>query len=74
MPQEIIPSSPHKDFESIKKIDENGIEYWTARDLMSVLGYSTWRRSEDVINRAKQACINSREFPQDHFADIGKMT
>ncbi len=65
---------PHKDFESIKKIDEGGFEYWTARELMTVLGYETWRRFEDAIGRAKQACLNSRQFPQDHFADIGNMT
>ena len=73
MSQEISLTGPHKDFESIKKVDENGVEYWTARELMSVLGYETWRRFEDVIKRAQQACINSRQFPQDHFADVGKM-
>lgn len=62
-----------KNFESIKKLDENGVEYWTARELMGVLGYETWRRFEDVIKKAKQACINSRQFPQDHFASAGKM-
>ena len=61
-------------FESIKKIDENGVEYWTARELMYVLEYATWRRFEDVIKKAKQACIKSRQFPQDHFAGTGKMT
>ncbi len=70
----IIVNSPHKDFESIKKIDEDGIEYWTARELMQVLGYETWRRFEDVIGRAKQACINSKQFPEDHFVSIGNMT
>jgi DNA-damage-inducible protein D len=74
MSEEIIINSLHKNFESIKKIDENGIEYWTARELMLILGYSTWRRFEDVIKRAQQACVNSRQFPQDHFADIGNMT
>ncbi len=74
MTNEIILNSPNKDFESIKKIDENGMEYWTARELMSVLGYSTWRRFEDVIVKAKQSCVNSRQFPQDHFVDTGKMT
>ncbi|MDP3962857.1 MAG: DNA damage-inducible protein D [bacterium] len=73
MKAEIIINSPHKDFESIKKIDENGVEYWTARELMPILGYSTWRRFEDVINRAQQSCMNSRQFPQDHFVGIGKM-
>lgn len=73
MSQDISITGPHKDFESIKKIDENGVEYWTARELMSVLGYETWRRFEDVIKRAEQACVNSRQFPQDHFASVGNM-
>ncbi len=66
-------NGPSRDFESIKKLDENGVEYWTARELMSVLGYSKWENFEFVIKKAKQACINSRQFPQDHFPDIGKM-
>lgn len=69
-----VVMGPSKDFESIKKIDENGVEYWTARELMAVLGYETWRRFEDVIKRAKQACVNSRQFSQDHFVNTGKMT
>lgn len=70
----IIINSPHKDFESIKKIDESGVEYWTARELMLVLGYETWRRFEDVVKRAKEACINSKQFSMDHFVDTDKMT
>jgi DNA-damage-inducible protein D len=65
---------PSKGFESIKKIDENGVEYWTARELMAVLDYSYWQNFEFVIKKAKQACVNSRQFPQDHFSDITKMT
>lgn len=70
----IIINSPHKDFESIKKVDEDGVEYWTARELMLILGYSKWQNFEIVIKKSKQACINSRQFPQDHFTDISKMT
>jgi DNA-damage-inducible protein D len=64
---------PSKDFESIKKLDENGVEYWTARELMTVLNYSLWQNFEAVINKAKQSCVNSRQLPQDHFIDINKM-
>ena len=67
-------SGPSKDFESIKKVDENGVEYWTARELMIVLGYTLWQNFESVINKAKQSCVNSRQFPQDHFIDINKLT
>jgi len=70
---EVKMIGPSKDFESIKKIDENGVEYWTARELMLVLGYSTWRRFEEVIDKAQLSCANSRQFPQDHFAGTDKM-
>jgi DNA-damage-inducible protein D len=74
MLNEIIVNGPHKDFESIKKIDENGVEYWTARELVPILGYSKWQHFEEVIEKAQKACINSRQFPQDHFTDAGKLT
>ena len=60
-------------FESIKHIDENGIEFWYARELMIVLEYKQWRRFEQVIERAKEACKNSNVNVYDHFADVGKI-
>lgn len=60
-------------FESIKHIDENGIEFWYARELMIVLEYKQWRRFEQVIERAKEACKNSNVSVYDHFADVGKI-
>ena len=60
-------------FESIKHIDENGIEFWYARELMIVLEYRQWRRFENVINIAMIACKNSNYNVADHFANIGKM-
>lgn len=71
--ENIIFQSPHKDFEGIKHIDENGIEYWLARELMPVLGYVRWESFELLINRAKQACIKSGQIPQNHFRDLTKM-
>jgi DNA-damage-inducible protein D len=70
----VVINGPHKDFEKIKKIDEDNIEYWTARELMIILGYSNWQNFYIVIKKAKEACTNSRQFPQDHFIDISKMT
>lgn len=60
-------------FESIKHINENGQEYWEARELQPVLEYVQWRRFEDAIERAKLACENSGIDSADHFAKVGKM-
>lgn len=60
-------SSPNTDFESIKKIDEHGIEYWEARQLLPVLGYENWQKSEELIVRATRACMQSGEAVENHF-------
>lgn len=60
-------------FESIKHINEDGQEYWLARELQVVLEYVQWRRFSDAIERAKLACKNSGFEIEDHFADVGKM-
>jgi len=62
-----------KSFEDIKHIDENGNEYWYARELQSVLEYTQWRRFENVINKSKLACNNSNISIDDYFANVGKM-
>ena len=48
-------------------------EYQEARELQVALDYVQWRRFENVITKAKLACINSNYKTSDHFADIGKM-
>lgn len=63
----------HKDFENIKRIDENGLEYWLARDLMQLLDYTQWRNFEDVVKKAQQACLQSGQVIHNHFADVSKM-
>ncbi|MCK5107474.1 MAG: DNA damage-inducible protein D [Nanoarchaeota archaeon] len=73
MTNEITTTSLNKDFESIKKIDENGVEYWEARELMTILGYAKWQNAEEVIARAAKACINSGQDVDNHFTDISKM-
>jgi len=66
--------SGNKTFEGIKHIDENGIEYWYARELQFVLEYKQWRRFEQVIDKAKKACKNSDINVFEHFADVGKLS
>ena len=73
MANEIIATSINRDFKGIKKIDENGVEYWEARELMPILGYSKWQNAEEVIARAAKACINSGQDVDNHFTDISKM-
>ncbi|MCX6716581.1 MAG: DNA damage-inducible protein D [Candidatus Taylorbacteria bacterium] len=63
----------NKTFESIKRVDENGIEFWSARELMSVLSYTEWRNFNLVIDKAKKACGVSLQNINDHFVDINKM-
>lgn len=60
-------------FESIRKIDENGVEYWSSRDLARVLGYADYRNFLAVINKAKEACVNSSNVVLDHFGDVTEM-
>lgn len=71
--KEIAINSLNKDFESIKKNDENGTEYWEARELMPVLGYEKWQNAEEVIARASRACLNSGQAVDNHFTAFSKM-
>jgi DNA-damage-inducible protein D len=73
MAKEIITNSLNKDFENIKKVDKNGVEYWEARELMSILGYEKWQNAEETIARAAKACINSGQDVDNHFTDVSKM-
>ncbi len=61
------------DFEGIKHTDEEGREYWYARELMVVLQYKKWQNFEAIINKAMISCTNSEINVLDHFADVSKM-
>ena len=63
----------NKTFEDIKHIDENGVEFWFARELMNVLSYKDWRYFDAVIEKAKIACKNSELTDIDHFVVDNKM-
>ncbi|MDP1527128.1 MAG: DNA damage-inducible protein D [Rhodocyclaceae bacterium] len=68
-----LPTLGDKSFESIKLSNEHGAEYWSARDLQVLLGYSQWRRFEQAIERAVSSCQQSGNKPDYHFAGAGKM-
>ena len=68
-----IKEYTNKMFEDIKYIDENGNEYWLARELQDILGYHQWRSIDDLIERAKTACKESKHNIDDHFAVQRKM-
>lgn len=60
-------------FDSIRKIDENGIEYWMAREFSKALEYTDFRNFINAVNKAKEACLNSQQNVNDHFVDVNEM-
>ena len=73
MTEEQVVKYSEQTFENIKHINEHGQEFWYARELQVVLEYTQWRRFEETIERARQACETSGNNIEDHFSDIGKM-
>jgi DNA-damage-inducible protein D len=72
MKKEIIQSLTN-DFESFANQTDQGVEFWLARDLQHLLGYSQWKNFINVLNKAKTSCEVSGHEIADHFADVGKM-
>ena len=60
-------------FEGHAQQTENSVEYWLARDLQQLLGYSEWRNFNTVISKARVACEVSGHAITDHFVDVNKM-
>lgn len=60
-------------FEGHAQQTEGGVEFWLARDLQHLLGYTKWDNFQNVISKAKTACEVSGHEILDHFADVGKM-
>ena len=70
---QIIPISLHKDFESIKRTDEFGYEYWEARELMLLLRYRYWQDFHKAIRRAQATCVSTGQGIADHFRGAPKL-
>ena len=60
-------------FERIRRLTEEGGEYWSSRDFAAVLEYGDYRNFESVIEKAKLACFNSGHRVEDHFVDVTEM-
>ena len=60
-------------FERIKRVSPEGHESWSARDLARVLEYLNFRNFEPVIQKAKEACVQSGHTVADHFAEMRNM-
>ena len=63
----------NQSFEDIKRFDENGVEYWEARELQLVLDYKEWRKFENIIKKAKVSCENTGINAFEHFVDADKL-
>ena len=62
----------NKSFEE-SAYEEDGIEYWLARELQILLGYSDWRNFINAVEKAKESCKTIGEAVLDHFVDVTKM-
>lgn len=62
----------HQTFEDIKQVDINGTEFWYARALAKVLEYSDFRNFINVIDKAKEACVNSGFEVTDHIVEVNE--
>lgn len=60
-------------FESLRHIDENGVEYWSAREIYTHLGYTKWANFLTVIEKAKESCKNASGDILSDFASVGKI-
>ncbi|MFE7659657.1 phage antirepressor KilAC domain-containing protein [Streptomyces celluloflavus] len=67
-----LPLSGGSPFDAIRRVDERG-EYWSGRELLPLLGYESWRRFENAVQRATAAACNSEARPEDHFAGAVKV-
>ncbi len=68
---QLVPNN--RSFESLRRINQHGIEYWSARDLQTCLGYSEWRKFENTVKKAIASCKQSGNDYGNHFVGADKM-
>lgn len=68
-----IDKYTEKMFDDIKRLTEDGIEFWYARELQLALEYTKWDNFKKVVEKARLSCRNSNINDADHFADVGNM-
>lgn len=68
-----IKKYSNQTFEGIKRFTVDAIEFWYARELATVLDYKSWDKFNNVIEKAKESCRNSKQDIEDHFSRVGKM-
>jgi len=62
----------HKNFEDYVHV-KDGVEFWFARDLQTLLGYTQWRNFLNVVEKSQESCKNSNHEILDHFAGVSKL-
>lgn len=63
----------NKIFDSIRQTDKAGQEYWSARELASVIGYADYRNFSKIIDKAKVLCVQNNKNVEDHFVEVNEM-
>ena len=67
------PNLAASPFDAIRRVDEQGREYWNAKDLGKLLGYSQYNKFKNVIRKAEKACEESGEAVSDHFIHLDEV-
>ena len=68
-----IEQYSEKTFDKYRHVNEYGEDFWYARDMQQILQYHEWRNFFKVIDKAKQACLNSGQEISNHFVELNKM-
>ncbi|NWJ50383.1 MAG: hypothetical protein HXX14_05920 [Bacteroidetes bacterium] len=62
----------NKSFEE-SAYEQEGVEYWLARELQALLGYADWRNFLNAVEKAKESCKIIGELVSDHFVEVSKI-